>query len=55
MSDGKNVIRIFGPKSDGSYWLELRQADGQSFVSAGERKRRAAPVSAIDALRDYRS
>jgi len=32
MSDGKNVIRIFGPKSDGSYWLELRQADGQSFV-----------------------
>ena len=32
MSDGKNIIRIYGPKSDGSYWLELRQADGQSFV-----------------------
>jgi len=32
VSDGKNLIRIHGPKSDGSYWLELRQADGQSFV-----------------------
>jgi hypothetical protein len=25
-------IMIFGPKSDASYWLELRQADGQSLV-----------------------
>ena len=27
-----NKIEIFGPKSDGSYWLELRQADRQSLV-----------------------
>jgi hypothetical protein len=32
LNDGKNRIRIYGPKSDGSYWLELRHADGQSFV-----------------------
>ena len=32
LNDGTNRIRIYGPKSDRSYWLELRQADGQSFV-----------------------
>jgi hypothetical protein len=32
MSEGENRIDIYGPKSDGSYWLELRQADGQSLV-----------------------
>jgi len=28
----RDRIRIFGPKDDGSYWLELRQADGDSLV-----------------------
>src|SRR5215470_14120131 len=28
----RDRIRIYGPKEDGSYWLELRQADGQSIV-----------------------
>ena len=32
MSEGENRINLYGPKSDGSYWLELRQADGQSLV-----------------------
>ncbi|HKA79407.1 MAG TPA: hypothetical protein VKD43_05200 [Xanthobacteraceae bacterium] len=32
MSEGENRITIHGPKADGSYWLELRQADGRSFV-----------------------
>jgi hypothetical protein len=25
-------FEIYGPKSDGSYWLELRQENGQSLV-----------------------
>ena len=32
MTTPQNRIEIFGPKSDGSYWLELRQSDGQSLV-----------------------
>ena len=32
ITEGENRIRIYGPKSDGPYWLELRQADAQSFV-----------------------
>jgi hypothetical protein len=32
MNEGENRINIYGPKSDGACWLELRQADGQSFV-----------------------
>jgi hypothetical protein len=28
----QNKIEIYGPKSDGSYRLELRQSDGQSLV-----------------------
>jgi hypothetical protein len=32
MTTPQNKIEIFGPKSDGSYWLELRQSDGQSLV-----------------------
>ena len=32
MSEGKNRIRIYGPKSDGSYWVEFRTADGESLV-----------------------
>ena len=34
-----NRIRIYGPKSDGSYWVEFRQSEGQSLlvsVSASE-------------------
>lgn len=26
MTDGKNRIRIYGPKSDGSYWVEFGTA-----------------------------
>ena len=29
---GKNRIRIYGPKSDGSYWVEFRTTDGESLV-----------------------
>ena len=32
MTTPQNNIEIFGPKSDGSYWFELRQSDGQSLV-----------------------
>ena len=32
LSEGENRIQIYGPKSDGSYRLELRQRDGQLFV-----------------------
>ena len=32
MSEGENRINISGPRLDGSYWLELRQANGQAFV-----------------------
>lgn len=32
MTTPQNKIEIFGPKSDGSYWLEHRQSDGQSLV-----------------------
>ena len=32
MSEGENRINISEPRWDGSYWLELRQADGQAFV-----------------------
>lgn len=46
MSDGKNRIMIYGPKADGSYWLELRQADGQSFVLS-------VPASESDVLRHF--
>lgn len=32
MTVPQNKIEIFGRKSDGSNWLELRQSDGQSLV-----------------------
>jgi hypothetical protein len=32
MTTPQNKIEIYGPKSDGSYWLELRQSDGRSLV-----------------------
>jgi hypothetical protein len=31
MNEGRNKISIFGPKSGGSHWLELRQADGNAL------------------------
>jgi len=36
---GKNRIMIYGPKDDGTYWVEFRTADGESLaigVPAGE-------------------
>ena len=32
MTTPQNKIEILGPKSDGAYWLELRNSDGQSLV-----------------------
>jgi hypothetical protein len=32
MTKPQDKIEIIGPKSDGSYWLELRQSDAQSLV-----------------------
>jgi hypothetical protein len=32
MTTPQNKIETFGPTSDGSYWLELRQSDGQLRV-----------------------
>ena len=31
---GKNRIRIYGPKSDGSYWVEFRTTDGERGETA---------------------
>jgi hypothetical protein len=31
MTAPQNKIEIFGPKNERSYWLELRQSDGQSL------------------------
>ena len=32
MTDGKNRIRFYGPKVDGSYWVEFRTDTGESLV-----------------------
>ena len=31
-STGKNRIMIYGPKTDGTYIIEFRTADGESLV-----------------------
>jgi hypothetical protein len=43
MTTPQNRIMIFGPKQDGSYWLELLQADGQSFVLSVPASESAVP------------
>ncbi len=46
MTTPQNKIEIYGPKSDGSYWLELRQSDGQSLVVS-------VPASEAAVLKDF--
>lgn len=43
----QSKIEIFGPKDDGSYWLELRQSDGSSLVLV-------APASDAPVLKYFR-
>ena len=48
MTTPQNKIEIFGPKSDGSYWLEVRQSDGQSLVVS-------MPASEAAALKHFQA